>query len=169
MECSLKFAPCNVNHNYCVYCPECVIPPFFSTREKVFRLKPVLDEHVTVIKDLAKSIEVPICFHTHSHTHPHLNSTILAHCRAFTGVTVVGMDKLHSANLLSVSPAIQLYRSIRLFLRHFHTLYSFMNKNFFSARQTRVLYLDFISEYLNLLKCLSLAPSAGRLLEAREP
>uniref|UniRef100_A0A8D3ANP6 Carboxypeptidase B n=1 Tax=Scophthalmus maximus TaxID=52904 RepID=A0A8D3ANP6_SCOMX len=58
MECSLKFAPCNVNHNYCVYCPECVIPPFFSTREKVFRLKPVLDEHVTVIKDLAKSIEV---------------------------------------------------------------------------------------------------------------
>lgn len=31
---------------------------FLFTREKVFRLKPVLDEHVTLIKELADSMEV---------------------------------------------------------------------------------------------------------------
>lgn len=34
----------------------CVCVPPYS--EKVFRLQPVLDEHVTVIKNLAQSIEV---------------------------------------------------------------------------------------------------------------
>ena len=32
----------------------------FYHSEKVFRLKPALDEHVTLIKDLAKDIEVPV-------------------------------------------------------------------------------------------------------------
>lgn len=37
---------------------------FFFLRDKVFRLKPSLDAHVTLIKDLAKSIKV---YH-HSHS-----------------------------------------------------------------------------------------------------
>lgn len=43
--------------------------PFSFTREKVFRLKPVLDEHVTLIKDLANSIEVPS--HAFTLCYPH--------------------------------------------------------------------------------------------------
>lgn len=62
----------------------------FFPSEKVFRLKPVLDEHVTLIKDLAKSIEVPIYFHTT----PHLNSAIFTHYGVFTGLLMVQEAKL---------------------------------------------------------------------------
>lgn len=42
-----------------------ILLSFFVTRDKVFRLKPVLDEHVTLIKELAQSIEVPCCLLLH--------------------------------------------------------------------------------------------------------
>lgn len=43
-------------------------PPFLNS-DKVLRLKPVLNEHVKVIRELANSVQVPICFHTYRHTH----------------------------------------------------------------------------------------------------
>lgn len=41
--------------------------PFLNS-DKVLRLKPVLNEHVKVIRELANSVQVPICFHTYRHT-----------------------------------------------------------------------------------------------------
>lgn len=46
---------------------DCFHVPLLS--DKVFRLKPVLDEHVKLIKDLAKNIQVPRWLLSHTTAH----------------------------------------------------------------------------------------------------
>lgn len=58
---------------------------FSFTREKVFRLKPVLDKHVTLIKDLARRVQVPVCFHTY----PNPYSAVLTHYRGFGLILII--------------------------------------------------------------------------------
>lgn len=138
-----------------------LLTPFSFIREKVFRLKPVLDKHVALIRDLAKSIEVPS--HTFTLCYPYS-------LQVFNLCVNDGRGQIRHIFWI-----ILIFHFVLVQMCKSHLITNFwplcldqISLYMHTCKLSvtgKMLYLDF-SKCVNNLKCLCLAPSAGWLLEA---